>query len=70
VDDDWATLRKLWLDRVPDAEYTSASLLIDRRGVVRHVQKGGLYAKDAASADARRDYEAMRAAIVKLLAEP
>jgi peroxiredoxin len=69
VDDDWATLRKLWLDRVPDADYTSASLLIDRRGVVRHVQKGGLYAKDAASADARRDYEAMRTAIVRLLAE-
>ena len=70
VDDDWATLRKLWLDRVPDAAYTSASLLIDRKGVVRHVQKGGLYAKDAPSAEARRDYEAMRSAIVRLLAEP
>jgi peroxiredoxin len=70
VDDDWATLRKLWLDRVPDAAFTSASLLIDRQGVVRHVQEGGLYAKDAASAKGRRDYESMRAAIVKLLAEP
>ena len=37
VDDDWATLRTLWLDRVPDASYTSASLLIDRKGVVRQV---------------------------------
>jgi peroxiredoxin len=70
VDDDWATLKKLWLDRVPDAAYTSASLLLDRHGVVRHVQKGGLYAKHAASAEGRADYEAMRAAIVKLLAEP
>ena len=70
VDDDWATLRRLWLDRVPDAAYTSASLLIDRRGVVRHLQQGGLYAKDAASGEARADYQAMRAAIVKLLAEP
>jgi peroxiredoxin len=70
IDDDWATLRRLWLDRVPGAEYTSASLLIDRRGVVRHVQKGGLYAKDAPSARGRRDYEAMRSAIVRLLAEP
>jgi len=70
VDDDWATLRKLWLDRVPGAEYTSASLLIDRKGVLRHVQKGGLYAKDAASAQGRRDYQAMRSAIVRLLAEP
>ena len=69
VDDDWATLRRLWLDRVPGAEYTSASLLIDRHGVIRHVQKGGLYAKDAASAEARRDYEEMRTAIMKLLAD-
>jgi peroxiredoxin len=70
VDDDWATLRKLWLNRVHEASYTSASLLIDRKGVVRHVQKGGLYAKDAASPEARADYEAMRSAIVRLLAEP
>jgi len=69
VDDDWATLRKLWLNRVPEASYTSASLLIDRKGVVRHVQKGGMYAKDAASLEARADYEAMRSVIVKLLAE-
>ena len=69
VDDDWATLRRLWLDRVPDASFTSASLLIDRRRVLRHVQKGGLYAKDAASAEARADYQAMRSAIVQLLAE-
>jgi peroxiredoxin len=69
VDDDWATLRKLWLDRVPDASFTSASLLIDGKGVVRHVQKGGLYAKDAASAEARRDYQDLRSAIERLLAE-
>jgi len=70
VDDDWATLRKLWLDRVPGAACTSASLLIDRHGVVRHVQQGGAYARDAPSAEGRRDYEAMRKAIVELLAEP
>ena len=69
VDDDWATLRKLWLDRVPDASFTSASLLIDRKGVVRHVQEGGLYAKDAAAAEARRDYADMRSAIERLLSE-
>ena len=69
VDDDWATLRKLWLSRVPDASFTSASLLIDRNGIVRHVQKGGVYAKDAATADARRDYADMRSAIERLLSE-
>src|SRR5919109_2275657 len=52
VDDDWATLRRLWLDRVPDADFTSASLLVDRRGIVRHVQPGGAYAKDAADPQA------------------
>jgi peroxiredoxin len=69
VDDDWSALRRLWLDRVPDAQFTSASLLIDRKGIVRHVQAGGLYAKDSKDARARRDYQAMHAKIVALLAE-
>lgn len=68
-DDDWSALRALWLDRVPEAKYTSASLLIDRRGVLRHVQEGGLYAKDAAAREARDDHARMRAKIVELLAE-
>jgi peroxiredoxin len=70
MDNDWSALRKLWLDRVPDARFTSASLLIDRSGTLRHVQEGGLFARDAADPTARRDYQEMRAAIVKLLAEP
>ena len=70
VDDDWSALRRLWLDRVPDADYTSASLLIDRDGILRHVHEGGLYAKDAAGPEARRGYQEMRAAIERLLAEP
>jgi len=69
VDDEWNVLRRLWLDRVPEAEFTSASLLIDRKGVVRQVQPGGVYAKDSKDPAARRDYRSMRAAIVKLLAE-
>jgi len=70
IDADWSALHKLWLDRVPDAEFTSATLLIDRHGILRHVQKGGVYAKDAADPRARRDYEELRQAIVALLAEP
>ncbi|HET9594282.1 MAG TPA: TlpA disulfide reductase family protein [Anaeromyxobacteraceae bacterium] len=69
VDDDWATLRRLWLDRARDPDFTSASLLVDRRGIVRHVHAGGAYASDAPDPQARRDYEAMRAAIARLLAE-
>jgi peroxiredoxin len=67
VDDDWAALRRLWLDRVPQADFTSASLLIDRQGIVRHVQPGGAFAPDAADAQARRDYDALRAAIERAL---
>jgi hypothetical protein len=70
VDDDWSALQRLWLDRVPDADYTSASLLIDRNGILRHVHEGGLFAENSGSAEARRGYQEMRAAIEKLLAEP
>jgi peroxiredoxin len=69
LDGDWGALRRLWLDRVKGAAFTSASLLVDRRGIVRHVQEGGAYARDAADPDARRDYLAMRKAIAALLAE-
>jgi len=69
IDADWGALHRLWLDRVPKATFTSASLLIDRRGILRHVQEGGVYAKDAADPQARRDYDEMHAAILELLAE-
>src|SRR5512140_3089509 len=69
IDDDWGALRRLWLDRTPGAKFTSASLLVDRQGVLRHVQEGGAYGKDAADPKERRDYEAMRDAIASCLAE-
>lgn len=70
VDDDWSALRALWLDRVPDAAFTSSSLLIDKRGIVRHVHPGGLFAHEGTDPQARRDYQSLHAAIEKLLAEP
>jgi len=69
IDDDWATLKRLWLDRASGAGWTSASLLIDRHGVIRHVHRGGVFAKDSPDPQARRDYAQMRSAIEKLLAE-
>lgn len=68
VDDGWKALRRLWLDR-SDSGWTSASLLIDRAGVVRHVHPGGVFAKDSADPQARRDYDEMRAAVERLLDE-
>jgi peroxiredoxin len=70
LDADWSALHALWLDRIPGAPFTSATLLIDRRGVLRHVQKGGAYAKDADDRQARADYKELREAIVALLDEP
>ncbi len=69
VDDDWGALRRLWLDRVPDAAYTSASLLIDRQGIVRQIHAGGVLARDSEDPRARRDYRTLRSAIVHLLEE-
>lgn len=70
IDADWSALRWLWLDRVPGAAFTSSTLLIDRHGILRYVQEGGVYAKDAPDPQARKDYEEMRKAIVMLLSEP
>jgi peroxiredoxin len=68
VDDEWKALRRLWLDRSPGAGWTSAALVIDRDGIVRHVHPGGVFAKDSSDPQARRDYEEMRASIEMLLA--
>ena len=61
VDDDWGALRALWLDAEPRADFTSASLLIDRRGVVRHVHEGGGYPPGS------EDYRRMHDAIERLV---
>lgn len=69
VDADWRALRRMWLDPVAGASFTSASLLVDRRGVVRHVHPGGAFSKDSPDPTARRDYEAIRAAVASVVAE-
>ena len=68
VDDEWKALRRLWLDRA-DSGWTSASLLIDRDGVVRHVHPGGVFAKESSDPRAREDYDEMRTAVERLIAE-
>lgn len=46
LDNDWATLNKFWLDRVPDADFTSVTFLIDKKGIVRYIHPGGIYNSD------------------------
>jgi hypothetical protein len=64
IDEDWRTLRRFWLDGHERREFTSVSFIIDRRGVIREVHKGGKYAPGDA------DYERIRGRIEALLGEP
>lgn len=41
VDEGWATLKRYWLDRVPEGSWTSVTFLIGPDGTVRHVHPGG-----------------------------
>ena len=50
LDNDWSTLNKYWLDRAPDAEFTSVSFLIDRKGTIRYIHPGGAYSSEDAAA--------------------
>ncbi len=68
LDAAWATLDDWWLAAHP-RKATSASFLIDRRGVIRLVHPGPEFAPTGA-AQSRRDYAEIRAAIAVLLAEP
>jgi len=61
LDNDWATLNKFWLDRVPDADFTSVSFLIDKKGIVRFNHHGGKYES--------KDVETIRKMIQALLSE-
>jgi thiol-disulfide isomerase/thioredoxin len=63
IDREWSTLRKWWLDE-HDRGWTSVSILLDRRGTVRHVHPGGAFFKGEIG------YETLEKKIEALLAEP
>ena len=72
VDPDWAAVRELWLEageRTPRA--TSASLLVDRDGIIRHVHPGPEFhpSDDPAHADCDADHRALVQAIETLLGD-
>ncbi len=70
LDTDWKTLRAFWLDAGP-REATSASFLIDRKGVIRFVHPGPEFHPGGPPdhAQCRADYRNLRIAIQALLAE-
>lgn len=63
IDPDWTTLRQWWLDR-HHRGWTSVTILLDRRGVIRRVHPGGAFFKG------ERGYDDLQAEIETLLAEP
>lgn len=62
VNRDWRTLRRWWLNG-SKRDFTSASFLIDKKGTIRRVHPGGTLALGS------KDYDAMKMAIERLLAE-
>ena len=68
IDPGWKTLRAWWLDDAAGTpsrrRFTSASFLIDRRGIIRHVHPGGQYARG------EPDHAALQAMIERLCDEP
>jgi thiol-disulfide isomerase/thioredoxin len=65
VDPKWSALEKLWL-RGHDRAYTSASLLVDREGIVRAVHRGGYLSQDG-SDDDRRQAQAFERSVRTLM---
>lgn len=76
LDADWTWLRRAWLDagdrRTRETrDYTSASLLIDKRGRIRFVHPGPDFfpSENPERARQNEDYKDIRAAIEKVLSE-
>ncbi len=67
VDNDWATLKAFWLNRVSNPAFTSVAFLIDRQGLIRWVHAGGQFSPEGKTVESRRAYEEIRAMVEKLL---
>ncbi len=64
IDQDWTTLRRWWLDRVPESDWTSVTFLLDREGRIRHIHPGGQFVAGDA------DHAALEARIEELVGAP
>jgi len=65
VDQRWSALERLWL-RGEDRPFTSATLLVDREGIVRAVHRGGFLSEDGSDED-RRAARAFERAVRSLM---
>ena len=71
LDLDWSELKKFYLDK-GRRNFTSASFLVDKDGVIRHAHPGPRFYPSDHPADASEDaaYAAMERAVKRLLAPP
>ena len=65
VDEKWSALERLWLRGV-DRDFTSATLLVDREGIVRAVHRGGFLSEEGSDED-RRAARAFERAVRQLM---
>ena len=70
LDNDWQYLREIWLAS-GDREFTSASFLVDRKGLIRFIHPGPEFFPSNKETDRLQndDHQALRRAIEAVLAE-
>lgn len=64
----WSTINSYWLGN-KKRTFTSSSILIDKKGIIRFVHDGGNYFKSDADIEANAAFEALEYNIIKLLDE-
>ena len=64
----WKTINKFWLEG-KNRSFTSSSILIDRKGIIRFVHEGGQFFKSDNDKEANEGYLEVNKKIQELLAE-
>lgn len=65
---EWETINSYWLGK-KKRSFTSSSILIDKKGIIRFVHDGGQFFKSDYDLEANAAFEAMEENILKLLAQ-
>lgn len=71
LDGDWSALKRWWLNG-PRREFTSASFIVDKHGVIRYVHPGGEFHESNGSIGheiCEADFKTIRKTIAELLSE-
>lgn len=70
-DEDWSVLNRWWFAEGAERDYTSASFLLDRKGVIRWIHPGGEYHSGGGDGheECRTARKSLEEEIVKLLDE-